>query len=301
MLKSFCLSLLLLTTFTVFANSGRIKIEGKVKNPTASILKITTIHNKEIKAVELSSDGVFKAGFRAEGGFYKLKYGRISVNIFLNPKDDLDIMFDAQNFDSSLNFSGQGQKRNNYLAEKRIIETEMTKNLKRFYSADESQFLNNTKALKDKCIELLEVYDTETFFQRAEKKNLEYKRLLSIKNYKNSYRFYIGEEIEPSESFYQPLKKVDINNKKEYLSQPHYYYLVNSIWSDKIGEAEGVDAMMNVFKKVQFEELAIGLLNGFYSDISPDEPKAQDYLKLIKKLTTYQPFIEACEKNMKKS
>jgi thiol-disulfide isomerase/thioredoxin len=207
--------------------------------------------------------------------------------------------FDAKNFEHTLEFSGKGAERNNYLAEKAIVDAETTKDLKSFYAADENEFLENIQSLNDTLSRLLATYNTEGFFNKTEKKNLEYKRLLNIKNYETSYKFYIGDEVKPSDKFYRPIESVDIHNKTEYLSQPYYHYLVNSIWSSRIGEAKDVEGMLNVFRKVRFQELAVNLLNGFYSKISTKEPRAKDYLDLIKKLTTYEPFIEASEKKYK--
>jgi thiol-disulfide isomerase/thioredoxin len=297
MVKKIFLSLVLLAILDLHAKSGKVRLKGTIENHTNSSLKLETINSVLISEINIASNGNFDVSFRIEKeGYYSFEYGRNSTFVFLYPKDDLLISFDAKDFQNTLTFDGEGKARNNYLVQKAITDAEATKDLKAFYVADEDMFLSNIQSLKEKHLKLLEEYDTENSFQKLEKQSLEYERLLAIQNFKSSYKFYIGEDIYPSESFYDPIKTVDINDRAEYLSQPYHLYLINSIWSDRIANTENVEEMLGEFRKVKFQELGINLLKGFYSKISTKEPRAKDYLDLIKKITTHQPFIEACEK-----
>ena len=65
--------------------------------------------------------------------------------------------------------------------------------------------VKNIANVKKTHLALLSEYDVESFFTKAETKSLEYERLLSIQNYKTSYKFYLGDDISPSEEFYKPL------------------------------------------------------------------------------------------------
>ncbi|MFD1095601.1 TlpA family protein disulfide reductase [Salegentibacter chungangensis] len=286
----------LLLSFSVFARSGKIELSGKVLNHSVKTIAITHLNNQELVSTELNADGSFSMSVRIEDGYYFLKYGRNSTFIYLYPKDDLSVKFDANHFKSSLVFSGQGSIRNNYLVEKEDTAAELTKDLEAFYKVDESAYYENIAKVKNLQSDLLSTYKVENFFKAEELKSLEYERLLSIQNYKSSYRFYIGGEVTPSAGFYGPVKAVDLDNKDDYRKQPYYRYLVNSVWSKRIEAAPDVDAMLKVLHKVKSQEVAISLINGFYSKISSKEKRAKDYLDLIKRVTTHRPFIEAAEK-----
>jgi thiol-disulfide isomerase/thioredoxin len=283
-------------SLSLFAKSGKVILSGNVSNHTVTSIKITYFDYQEVASANLDENGEFKISAKLEDGFYFLSYGRNTAYIYLYPKDELNISFDAEHFKETLVFKGKGAERNNYLVKKSTVNAELTKDLEKFYKVDEATYLKNIKNQKNIHLKELEQSSAENFFKLAEKESLEYERLLSIQNYANNYKFYLGDEISPSLDFYKPIDKVKLNNEEDYKKQPYYRYLVNSIWSKRIEAAPNVDEMLNVLRKVPLRDTVITLINGFYSKISSNKDRAQDYLNLIKRVTTHQPFIEAAEK-----
>lgn len=286
----------LFCSLSVFASSGKVKIKGIVKNASLTTVTILHLNNQSLVSAELDTQGNFEMTTKLEDGYYLLQYGRNMMHIYLYPKDELTITFDANDFDGSLKYVGQGAERNNYLVKKAVIDANLTKDLVAFYKVNEATYLNNLEHVKATHLSSLSSYTVEDYFKMAEKKSLEYDRLLSIQNYKTSYKFYLGEEANPSEDFYKPIKKIKLDNDEEYQKQPYYRYLVNSIWNERIEAESTVDGMLKVFREVSSQPMAISLVNGFYSKISSRKERAKDYLDLIKRITNYKPFIEAAEK-----
>ena len=283
-------------TCSVFASTGTVAITGTVTNANVTTISVMHLDNQILVSAELDADGHFKMSAKIEDGYYTLMYGRNSQHIYLYPKDQLTITFDANHFENSLTFEGKGAERNNYLANKSVADAKLTEDLQAFYKVDEAEYHQNLENVKSTHLASLATYEVEAFFESAEKKSLEYDRLLSIQNYSNSYKFYIGGEIQPSDDFYKPLQKVKLDHAEDYQKQPYYRYLVNSIYSDRIDAAPTVDAMLAELRKVPSQPVAISLVNGFYSKISSKKERAKDYLDLIKRVTKHQPFIEAAEK-----
>ncbi|MEO1031594.1 MAG: TlpA disulfide reductase family protein [Bacteroidota bacterium] len=286
----------LVFSFSLYAKSGRVKLSGKVTNPTETSVKITFFDYEEVVSADLDAKGNFTLSVKIEDGFYLLNYGRHTAYIYLYPKDELTLSFDAKYFDKTLAFEGKGSERNNYLAKKSLIDAELTEDLETFYKVEEAIYMENINKVKQTHLDNLTKYEVEDFFMIAEEKSLEYARLLSIQNYKSNYKFYLGQDIEPSSEFYQPIEDVKLNKEEDYNKQPYYRYLVNSIWNKKIEAAPTVDDMFNELRKVPLRETLISLVNGFYSKISSTNERSKDYLDLIKKITTHKPFIEAAEK-----
>lgn len=285
-----------LVSTSMVAKTGKVLVTGTVKNHSATSISITTINNREVVTTQLDDRGTFTLTTSIEEGYYFLAYGRTTAPIFLYPKDNLTVYVDANNFETTLNFKGQGAERNNYLVQKSIVEKEMTKDLASFYKPEEQEYLKNITTLQNTHQELLQQYDVESFFKKAEVKSLAYQRLFNINNYESNYSFYLGEEISPSEEFYKPIRDLKLDNVADYNKFRFYQYIVDSVWNERIEEAPNVDAMLAVIREVTFEELAISLVNGFYSKISSkNSERAKDYLDLIKRVTTYQPFIDAAE------
>lgn len=280
----------------LFAKSGKIILTGQIKNHTETAIAINHIDNKKMASAELDVNGNFSISTEMEEGYYLLNYGRNTTYLYLYPNDNLNLTFDANHFETTLAYSGMGSERNNYLAQKSVIEAELTQDLEAFYKVDEATYLSNIERVKNTLSASLDQYDVETYFKKEEIKSLEYARLLRIQNYSSNYKFYIGETITPSADFYKPIQDLDVNDTKVYKTQPYYRYIVNSVWSDRIEAASGVDAMLDVFRKVPSKELATSLVNGFYSEISTNKERSKDYLDLIKRITKQERFIEAAEK-----
>ncbi len=294
--KPLCTFLTILISLALFAKSGKIVLTGQVQNHSVTSVMITHLNNQKLVSAELDANGNFKMSAKIEDGYYLLKYGRNTTYIYLYPKDEFRIVFDANHFESTLTFEGKGSERNNYLAKKSIKGSQLTKDLEAYYQVDEDRYLENIENVKNTHTASLSKYDLEDFFKMAEGKSLEYQRLLSIQNYKSNFKFYIGDEVSPSESFYEPIEALKLDNEDDYKKQPYFRYLVNSVWSKRIEAAPDVDGMLDVFRKVPSQELARSLVNGFYTKISTNKERSKDYLDLIKRITNHQPFIEAAEK-----
>ncbi len=280
---------------TVFGQSGVIRLTGQVKNPSGGSVMISHIDNQKLVSAALDTNGNFSLKTKAEEGYYFLNYGRNSTYIFLFPNDAVKVTFDANDFENSLVFEGIGAARNNYLQTKSKIHKELTDDLVAFYKVNEATYLKNIARVKDQSLSALANFNVEKYFKKAEEKSVEYERLLSIQNYKSNYKFYLGEEVTPTENFYRPTRSIKYK-KEEYIKQPYYRYLMNSIWSNKIDAAPNVEEMLQILKKVPSNELAISLVTGFYSKISVKNARSKDYLALIKQVTKHKPFIEAAEK-----
>ena len=286
----------LFTISNAFPKAGKITLSGSILNPTQATVEITYINDDELVSAELDSEGNFSLTAKIESGFYFLNYGRNSAYIYLHPKDDLKIRFNSEKFIESMVFEGKGADRNNFLVKKSMVDKELTKDINAFYKVNEATYLDNLDTVKKTHLENLKDYSVETFFEDEIKISLEYEQLLDIQNYASNYKFYIGDEITPSKDFFKPIESLDLYNPSHYKYQPYYRYLVNSIWGKRIEAETNVDDMLDVLREVKSKEVIISLLNSFYTKIGTRKERSKDYLDLIKRITTYEPFIEAAEK-----
>ena len=245
--KLICTFIIIFISTTSFANSGKIILSGQVKNYSVTNIMIAHLDNQELVATELDANGKFSLSVKVEDGYYLLKYGRNTAYIYLFPKDNLSVIFDAKHFESTLVFEGKGSVRNNYLVKKSQVDSELTKDLEAFYKVDEATYLKKIENVKNTHLASLSKIDVDETFINVEKKSLEYERLLSIQNYKSNYKFYLGDDITPSQGFYEPIKVLKLDNEKDYKKQPYYRYLVNSVWSKRIDDAPDVEGVCLTF------------------------------------------------------
>ncbi len=279
-----------------FAKSGKIKLHGKVQNQTAENISISDLGNNQLFEMDLKADGSFKGSVKVTDGYFMLKYGRNTFYVYLYPKDDLEITFDALEIEKTLSFKGDGAERNNYLNAKRLLNKQTLQDIDSFYSINEDQYLINISNLKAGQEQLMANYDLSSFFMIEEKKSIHYDFLLSLKNFQSSLEFYRGEEVTPTSDYLKPLEEIDYTDEKEYQKHPYYRYLTNYHYSNNIEDASGVDAKLAQLRNVPHQPALITLVNGFYGKISNKTDHPEEYLELIKKVTSHKPFIDAAQK-----
>ncbi|WP_196888688.1 TlpA family protein disulfide reductase [Aureivirga sp. CE67] len=290
----------LLFSISLYAKSGKITISGQVENQKDQNIRVTKLSGQPLFTAELDENGNFDMKFRIKNeGYYRLKYNRKSFFIYLYPKDDFFVKFDANDIENTFVFDGAGAERNNYLAEKQNAEFKLKDNIEAFYKVTGEEYLKNLENLKEMHLASLEKSNVETFFIESEKKSLEYEYLNAIDEFKSSYKYLFGEDIVLSENFYQPINNFKINSYKDYNKQPYFRFLVNSYWEKQIENTTNVSEMLNVLRQIPEREVISQLVLNFYYNITPENDRAQDYLELVKKVTNNQRYIEACENKYK--
>jgi len=96
-------------------------IAGKIKKATSDSVQVYSnspfCSLSQGSKVQLEKDGSFKMSieyFSCKEWIFK--YGNETFNLYLIPGDSLYINFDSKHFDETIQFSGKGSEKNNYLA-----------------------------------------------------------------------------------------------------------------------------------------------------------------------------------------
>lgn len=115
------IQLIVFTIFLVVAcqqptNKDYIKLSGKVNNKTFDTLLIYGDNFKTpIKTIILNEDGTFLDTLHAKTRAYTLYDGSRLFSAYLKKGKDLEINYDQENFDETLDFLGDTQEENKYL------------------------------------------------------------------------------------------------------------------------------------------------------------------------------------------
>lgn len=300
MIKTLLTLIIMLTGTFSFSNTtiSASQIKGTINNPSFETISINTINDRVINSATVDAEGHFTFDFSFEESFYLLEYGRESIYIHLGGKDRLEVYFDASDLEGSIKFKGVGAIKNNYLLKKAQLSQDVKSDVKKFYDVDEDKFLENIRVLKARLQKELSNYNVAKSFVEQEEKSLYFQYLLSIQNFKNTYKYNLGKEITPSKLFYKELEGLALNDMSDYKTQPYYYYLVNSIWSARIEEENSFQKKELKFRQIKDNEVLNDVFVGFYSKISGDINKAEDYYNLIKKYSNSDSFIAAAKEKL---
>jgi peroxiredoxin len=296
MLRPFAL-LICLITFTLQAQTKTISITGKVKNPTSETVTLNSLDDYAIAEATIDQ-GQFEIKAKIKRGFYLLRHGNEVIDLYLDTKDELGIHFNGEDYDASIQFTGKGANRNNYLAEKNLLDQSARKDISTFYEGAPGDFFEKFNTLQASIKALQKKQALETFFLEDEATALAYERLLSIYNYSGMQEFYFGKDTTLPDTYTEPLKDVDYDNEQLFNTQPYYRYLASSKWKNDIKKATDQAEMQAVFDAVKTVGIKIELLKNFYYGMSTQSEKAKDYFAMIRSNTGSEEFIQMAKEKL---
>jgi len=203
--------LLILTVIVLSCNTEKAIDYAIVKG------KITNFHNDKIympNEVRIAADGSFIDTLKTQGGIVGFYDGNNFTDLYLEPGDDLTINYNANEFMSSLTFSGSGAQNCFYLFEKMKTQKEDKEVSAETYLLDEetykSKMLNDKKALEEK---LSSYENLSPKLVNRELRFFNYAYLNKLIGYEGNHRYRAEKkDFKISESF-----KNEINNDIEKL------------------------------------------------------------------------------------
>ncbi len=109
----------------IMANTGfaqeMVAFHADIANRNGDAIFIKTPAGKILKEIKADDKGIFTSSFSVETGLYLLFDGSEYTIVFLKNGFDLSLKMDAKNFDESITYTGKGEKENNYLAQKSLL------------------------------------------------------------------------------------------------------------------------------------------------------------------------------------
>ena len=147
-----------------------VSLSGKISN-----LKVDTIsiygNNRFHKKIAVNKDGSFKDTLTITDGYFAITYGKAQAYLTLKKGYELNITADANDFEKSIAFTGDGASTNNYLATKIRTQKEFgLDNLEAFFLLEKGDFDTKVSKVDDFNKQLLEkTKDLDTAFVSSEK------------------------------------------------------------------------------------------------------------------------------------
>jgi len=109
-MKKSTLLLIIIITFLYSCQKNELNdnliFSGKIENPNSDTLKIIDKNQSIIKSIILNKNNTFRDTLNLSKGFYSLKNGEESTQIYLKPKYDLSLTLNTKEFDESIKYEG---------------------------------------------------------------------------------------------------------------------------------------------------------------------------------------------------
>ncbi len=221
---------------------GKVVMTGKFSNAAGQKIKLSymfdvfTRKDSVLAKDSVNDQGEFSISFELSTPvFATFQCGGEYTSMYVTPGDSLNIVLDANAFDSTITYSGNGANANNYLARKQEETVGTREEIRLYHGRQEAAFVAAMDSLMDARKDFLYAFGIENtnFVELAEKK-ISYSYGSSMVNYEsyNQYALKWKGEEEPeklmlSEGF---LTKVDglYNADQSALNDEDYVSFVTS-------------------------------------------------------------------------
>lgn len=180
-----------------------VTLSGKISN-----LKVDTLslygNNRYIKKMFVKKDGSFSDTLKIEAGFFALSDGKNQTFMKLENGFELELKADADKFEESIVFDGDGAGTNNYLVKKINTQKQFgLDNLEAFFLMDKEGFDAKVKEINNFNTKLLtETKDLDSAFVSSEKTANDRMIIFLNENYESQHlkltKFAMGQ---PSPTF----------------------------------------------------------------------------------------------------
>ena len=157
--------LLLLTGCNDNSDESRsVFIGGQINNPETDYIVISK-ENKTIDTLYLDEKNQFGKDFEdLEGGIYTFKHPPESQIMYMEPGDSIIIWLNTMAFDESLNFSGEGSDKSNFLLDMFLKNQSNNDLILTYYKIEPTKFAKITDSIKEQRLLNLEKLKEEHEF-----------------------------------------------------------------------------------------------------------------------------------------
>ena len=246
-------------------------VSGKITNKQLGDVTMNGEHKTFKETLSVSKDGSFIDTLKTDIKSYVLYDGKNPVFLKVEPGYNLNITYDALDFDNTISISGIGSEINNYLVAKRKAEISLSQKNAEIFVQTEDQFKVSMTEFKKSQEELLNSSNgLPSSFIAKEKRNLNYGYLSKLNNYERGHQYFTkNKEFKVSDGFLDEVSGVDHNNLEDFEFSSNYKEIVNDHYSSKARKISDKDTVayditfLKTVAVIENETIKNGLLFDF--------------------------------------
>ncbi len=240
---------LIITVITLISCKQEIPVDyvvvhGEITNKNKELT--LNSRDRSIKEViRVADDGSFSDTLYLDTNTYILFDGKNKVLLYLEKGNNINISFDANDFENTIAFSGKGSAVNNYLLAKEKVANEIIGSGTEVYLLGENDYKTKFNKLKSTLEELIKTEkNISNDFKIKELRNINYAYLNKLNIYEMYHAHYAKmPEFKISEGFLSDLENLDYTNEEDFLFSSDYKNLIGSNNYKKAKELAKIDSI----------------------------------------------------------
>jgi hypothetical protein len=190
------------------------------------------------KEIKVDSNGIFVEPLDLDEGYYFLEYDHNKSLYFIQKGKRLSLDFDAERPTDKPDYSGKLKYESRYLFDKQMAHANFIANESKYYTYNETEFLNAVNLLRGKMDTMLVMYianhptGSKHFMQQEALTNLYF-----MASYIESYpiqRAYFEDQEPVSIQFLQSTESLNLNDTNA-INNPQFYNFISNYVRNRTG------------------------------------------------------------------
>lgn len=206
--------------------SKEVYIKGQIANPSSEYVVISK-NDINIDTLRLDKNNRFEGNLKGiKAGLYVFRHPPENQIIYLEPGDSTLVWLNTLEFDESLNFSGKGSEKSNFLTNLYLLNQQDNDLILSYYKSDPSEFAKKTDSIrsnrKQKLIDLEERYEVSQDFYKIANSSINYEYYDLRERYAFLIRKYNPSLVEKIPSDFHDYRK-DVSFNDTVLEDSYVY------------------------------------------------------------------------------
>jgi len=197
------------------------------------------------KVINVAEDGSFLDTLRVKTGAYIIYDSKNRIEVYVNNGNNINISYDAIEFDNTLSITGEGSEISNYLFAIGNKEKELMGEGTSVYLLEEVEYKTKFNEIKVSSESILNAtVGISDEFKDKEKRNLHYAYLNKLDIYERYHAHYAKKtNFKVSEGFLDELKSIAFENEEDFTFSENFKNLITSHFRKQAAELVKKDSI----------------------------------------------------------
>ena len=238
--------------------NARITFSGNIKNNSEDLLKVSNYNSTLKQQIPIDSLGNFRGLVEVEtDGYYFFQIGRSYTTVRFKKGQNVHVSIDASDFFTSIIYSGDLKKENNYNVAKSQLRADLVGDTKEYFVVPLNDFLPKIEKTRDTLFSLLANSELSQKDTELEKKLIKYEYLQTYNNYKKFYNYH--KKVDPvlPDDYFDPILGMNTDDDEIFRYSRAYRNLIieNFRLSSKIALSKDTSLTIIDFVKNKISDL----------------------------------------------
>ena len=239
-------------------NNTRITFSGNIRNNSEDLLKVSNYNSTLKQQIPIDSLGNFRGLVEVEtDGYYFFQIGRSYTTVRFKKGQNVHVSIDASDFFTSIIYSGDLKKENNYNVAKSQLRSDLVGDTKEYFVVPLNDFLPKIEKTRDTLFSLLANSELSQKDTELEKKLIKYEYLQTYNNYKKFYNYH--KKVDPvlPDDYFDPILGMNTDDDEIFRYSRAYRNLIieNFRLSSKIALSKDTSLTIIDFVKNKISDL----------------------------------------------